>query len=1053
MNRAFLCLLVLVAGCDSENSPGRVRRDEAAAKRQEAIAQPKERIAQRQAGIVYLDRSSDWTLLSTQQCAISPLVREFFRQAVLLSARDELGLATRDAWLGDAMPSGGSNEPFDLVARLKEPFAVELVRGVGPTRTVLASQVLDNSVRVRHGVDYCGLVAMGESLSRTTYVAALKKAGYRGRANRRDESVPLPAELERLLGEINFLSQFHAVRELHELVRSKGESTALVGGLVRGYANLGVLTEFYWQPAHKVFKARALLYAQRMVARDAASPAALWHRSYAAALAGLHEWALATFEQAGQARQAIAEKSRPPMPQWAQLVGPLCRYDVKELAGHVNDPDLGQLAALLRFLAVDQTGARTWATQTALETLEKIPECYRVHDTLCEYGGVSISHSATLTPVKLAGETIYGRLEPMPGLPDKVSGVIAAKRLANSWLWRRLVRSRQVDFTGEFIYRRALMDALTASEPAGAAGGKDATAAEKRTPSADCGEPSWAALGWLIRDLSFVQVCRRAYFQRNIWGVSADDWLAESAPLVEGHPYRPFVQTCAWSKEDQREAAARLDKVDISGSDLAAYLLYYHYSGDKKSDRSKQFYRNEDFVVRDFVKMLSIRSRSRNPNVGFVKWLSQTLLLMSPHSPMARTELVRFDWESSQSQVAQWEAEAGQYPALLVALAARHTEAGRYADAERSLKAAVKTVPGNVSYWRQLASVYQLQGQTDRWLATLEEYLQKPDYGLSHYSVRSEIANYFMNQKQWEKALPYAEGAAESYSGWGLLCAARCYEGLERWNQAEKYCRACSERYEGSSFEWYYFCRRTGHGDVVAARDFAQSFIDKGRNAAYEPGWFDLATFYRLEEQPQKALTAIDQTLSQQKREPSSCDLLWAAAIADLAKDAKKRDARLQQVKTLGVKLATEQQKSEQQQNKAKSDKPAPADGGASIVADLIALDLTHGGKGEIDLDALEKRSVALDPWFQAWFCYFLGEYLDARGQHEAADRCWKRCMSWPAAGGHRTISGAMLLKHGIKPADYRELLPPEKAESKEGATEKTDTNKEDQEGDNGPAR
>ncbi len=32
------------------------------------------------------------------------LVRELFRQALLISARDELGLVTRDAWLGDAIP-------------------------------------------------------------------------------------------------------------------------------------------------------------------------------------------------------------------------------------------------------------------------------------------------------------------------------------------------------------------------------------------------------------------------------------------------------------------------------------------------------------------------------------------------------------------------------------------------------------------------------------------------------------------------------------------------------------------------------------------------------------------------------------------------------------------------------------------------------------------------------------------------------------------------------------------------------------------------------------
>ena len=33
--------------------------------------------------------------------------------------------------------------------------------------------------------------------------------------------------------------------------------------------------------------------------------------------------------------------------------------------------------------------------------------------------------------------------------------------------------------------------------------------------------------------------------------------------------------------------------------------------------------------------------------------------------------------------------------------------------------------------------------------------------------------------------------------------------------------------------------------------------------------------------------------------------------------------------------------------------------------------------------------------------------------------------------GSHRTISGAMLVEHGIKPEDYKSLLPPTKDEKK----------------------
>ena len=71
----------------------------------------------------------------------------------------------------------------------------------------------------------------------------------------------IPPEIEKLLGEMNFISQYSAVRQLHELMRTRGESPFLQGGLVRGYANLGLLSDYNWHPAYKVFFARSMLYA------------------------------------------------------------------------------------------------------------------------------------------------------------------------------------------------------------------------------------------------------------------------------------------------------------------------------------------------------------------------------------------------------------------------------------------------------------------------------------------------------------------------------------------------------------------------------------------------------------------------------------------------------------------------------------------------------------------------------------------------------------------------------------------------------------------------
>ena len=99
---------------------------------------------------------------------------------------------------------------------------------------------------------------------------------------------------------MDIVSQFSAVRELHALIKSQGESPELLGALVRAYANLGVLTEHFWLPDHKVFKARALLYAERLMRRQSGKPWGMWHKAYAEALVGLHCSALADLESAAK---------------------------------------------------------------------------------------------------------------------------------------------------------------------------------------------------------------------------------------------------------------------------------------------------------------------------------------------------------------------------------------------------------------------------------------------------------------------------------------------------------------------------------------------------------------------------------------------------------------------------------------------------------------------------------------------------------------------------------------------------------------------------------
>jgi hypothetical protein len=61
-----------------------------------------------------------------------------------------------------------------------------------------------------------------EQLSRDLLVKALKRAKFEGQANPTRDDITVPADVAADLHELKFLSQFSAVRELHELQRAKG---------------------------------------------------------------------------------------------------------------------------------------------------------------------------------------------------------------------------------------------------------------------------------------------------------------------------------------------------------------------------------------------------------------------------------------------------------------------------------------------------------------------------------------------------------------------------------------------------------------------------------------------------------------------------------------------------------------------------------------------------------------------------------------------------------------------------------------------------------------
>jgi hypothetical protein len=150
--------------------------------------------------------------------------------------------------------------------------------------------------------EYPRLVEEVERIARTEWVQTLKENGVEPVKPASSSEARAPAAAAEQLAAMNYISQYAALRLLHDAQRQEGESPALTADLVCAYANLGILTDFHLNTAHKVARARSLLYAQRLVAMQPRSPWGLWHRAYAHALAGSHAAALDDLRQADNSK-------------------------------------------------------------------------------------------------------------------------------------------------------------------------------------------------------------------------------------------------------------------------------------------------------------------------------------------------------------------------------------------------------------------------------------------------------------------------------------------------------------------------------------------------------------------------------------------------------------------------------------------------------------------------------------------------------------------------------------------------------------------------------
>lgn len=752
---------------------------------------------------------------------------ELVRQAIGIAAREECGLRVLDAELGDALPPRlPADRQFRVrrVAGVPGPWSV-LAGPLGAEHQFWRGSLALNSYQAGTDEYLAGI----ERLARGFFVRCLGAAGRAVKPNRASDT-PVPAEAERALGQMRETSQLAAVRRLHAEIRAKGESDALVSALARGYANLALLTEFHWSSTPFVFRARAVLYAQRLVARRPNSADALRLRAYAAGLSGWHTLALHDLSAA----QKLAPNG--PVPAWAAAVGSYVHFDLPRLAAARAERD-SPLLRVLEFLAREAPEVQAATIRAGHELLRAEPECYLAHDAMCRVGGVAHQHSATVLGPAVLSRQLAPRVGEMPGLPAPVRAALG-------------------DEAG-------LYTALRAAGPA------------------DRGEPSWAALGTVLQEVRFTQAAHRLGFMADSWGVDTADEATAFLALLGGHPRRAFIES--YTFDHRRNPAAVRARLDATGRNLGVKAGAYLRRAQKVGMQPTQVWLTLSALYPDEAHRAHLHREA-----GIIKTFVPQLVKSSPHAPIGQA-LAAIYGTLPGEQLAEAEARYADHAVVLWGLGRRHLSDGRQADAIRCWKRWAELSPSGEAFLA-LAQLYQGAGDLARWQSTLEDSLEIPDTGLYHAQARVDLARYHMNRGDFKRAEPYATAAAESGAGWALLCAADCQVGLNNWDEANRLFEANADRYPGGAYPWYFTCRATGKMDRTGAEAAVRGYLHRYGTGTAAGELFNAARFYLLAGELKTARALFDKTNAVG---PSDLSVVFAALLADADGDAKGRTAAL----------------------------------------------------------------------------------------------------------------------------------------------------------------
>ena len=354
------------------------------------------------------------------------LYRELFRQAFLIAARDELGLQTRDAGLGEFLNEvrGPARRPFQIIVANRHyntpagGFVIEIHESGATPEIILDSRESELTPETTAEE----IVAIAEKLSRDWFPGFLKKEQFTGKPNRFGRSGKADPSARKLLNSGYVVSLTEALRRLHGQIRKEGESPERLAELAWGYALLGEMTSFVPGPMPVASQARALLYAERLHRKAKTNALSALSRARVRALIGLHPSAR---DEVGQFRSMATAAKRKNLERqyWSPSLDALLAHDYTQLQTLLTpDSDLTTLAVNLHVThALQQFPARR---AVADEFLKRMPGHALAMEYSIRNGGLVRNFEAAQEGLRGFTAAFRDRLLKVGGLPETLATVV-----------------------------------------------------------------------------------------------------------------------------------------------------------------------------------------------------------------------------------------------------------------------------------------------------------------------------------------------------------------------------------------------------------------------------------------------------------------------------------------------------------------------------------------------------------------------------------------------------------------------------------------------------